>query len=315
MSEEAAHRRRPPLDHVALRAVLADLLAEADVAQQPDVRRHQDHDEGEREQQALDELEGHARDPATASESGPPSASTSPSTTCSSSIPRDALTRTTSPGVKHVGQRPRPLSPRPATVTIALSAPGPRRGRHRRSRPPAHRARRRRRRAGRACGRPPRRPRDDPHRGRRRARASRPGRRAWRPGRPASSSRAARTEPGRRVVRVVDDRRRRPRGSRPSDAGRVDGAASPGTISSSAMPGREPGGGRRERVVDGEPAERRDLGPSRSPAGVTSRKRHALEPERAHVVARTSASGGEAVGRHAGAGASGHPRARARRRR
>ena len=66
--EQAAHRRRAPLDHVALRALLADLLAEAGVSQEAHVGRHQDHDEGEREQQALDQLQRHGAG------SGPPSA-------------------------------------------------------------------------------------------------------------------------------------------------------------------------------------------------------------------------------------------------
>ena len=42
---------------VALRALLADLLRETEVAQQPDVRRHEDDHEGECEQQTLDQLE------------------------------------------------------------------------------------------------------------------------------------------------------------------------------------------------------------------------------------------------------------------
>ena len=62
--QEAAHRRRAFLRVVALRALFADPLAEPDRAEQPDVRRHQDDDEGEREQQPLDQLDGHrARTP------------------------------------------------------------------------------------------------------------------------------------------------------------------------------------------------------------------------------------------------------------
>ena len=57
--EQAAHRRRALLDVVALRALLADLLAEAERMEQPDVRRHEDDDEREGEQQALDQLDGH----------------------------------------------------------------------------------------------------------------------------------------------------------------------------------------------------------------------------------------------------------------
>ena len=56
--EQAAHRRRALLDEVALGPFLADPLAEPDRLQQPDVGRHQDHDQREGEQQALDELDG-----------------------------------------------------------------------------------------------------------------------------------------------------------------------------------------------------------------------------------------------------------------
>ena len=56
--EQPAHRRRALLDEVALGPLLADALAEPERLQQPDVRRHQDHDEREREQQALDQLDG-----------------------------------------------------------------------------------------------------------------------------------------------------------------------------------------------------------------------------------------------------------------
>ena len=57
--EQAAHRRRAFLDVVGLRALLADPLAEAERLEQPDVRRHEDDDQRERQQQALDELDGH----------------------------------------------------------------------------------------------------------------------------------------------------------------------------------------------------------------------------------------------------------------
>ena len=55
--EEAAHRRRAFLHVVALRAVLADPLAEPERVQDADVRRHQDDHQGEREEQALDQLD------------------------------------------------------------------------------------------------------------------------------------------------------------------------------------------------------------------------------------------------------------------
>ena len=57
--EEAAHRRRAFLDVVALRSVLADPLRETQRVEQPDVGRHQDDHQGEREQQSLDQLDGH----------------------------------------------------------------------------------------------------------------------------------------------------------------------------------------------------------------------------------------------------------------
>ena len=69
---------------------LADLLAEPDVAQEPHVGRHQDHDEREREQQALDQLAAVTRAGAPARRAPRPGAST----TRSSSTPRDALTST-----------------------------------------------------------------------------------------------------------------------------------------------------------------------------------------------------------------------------
>ena len=49
--EQAAHRRRALLDVVALGALLADPLAEAERVEQPDVGRHQDDHQGEREEQ------------------------------------------------------------------------------------------------------------------------------------------------------------------------------------------------------------------------------------------------------------------------
>ena len=50
---------RPFLDVMALRSVLADPLAEPEHVEEPDVRRHQDDHQGEREEQALDQLDGH----------------------------------------------------------------------------------------------------------------------------------------------------------------------------------------------------------------------------------------------------------------
>ena len=50
---------RALLDEVALGSLLPDPLAEPDRLQQADVGRHQDHDQRERQQQALDQLDGH----------------------------------------------------------------------------------------------------------------------------------------------------------------------------------------------------------------------------------------------------------------
>ena len=47
------------LDLVAVRTLDPDLLREAGRAQQADVRRHQDHDDREGEEQALDQLDLH----------------------------------------------------------------------------------------------------------------------------------------------------------------------------------------------------------------------------------------------------------------
>ena len=72
-------------------------LPKPEEPQQPDVRRHEDHDQGEREQQALDELERSSA--AARARPAPPSAATQRRRRrSSSSTPRDALTRTTSPG-------------------------------------------------------------------------------------------------------------------------------------------------------------------------------------------------------------------------
>ncbi len=127
--KQSAHRGRAFLDEVTLGTLLADALAEPDRLQEADVRRHQDHDQGECEQEALDQLHGH---PGTS-----PWLSRRPSTTRSSPIPRDALTRTTSPsrsrgssvssaasasGTRWIRERSRPASAAPSAMPTA-SAP------------------------------------------------------------------------------------------------------------------------------------------------------------------------------------------------
>src|SRR5262249_8929632 len=87
--EQPAHRRRAGLHEVGLGAFNADPLAHPDELQEPDVGRHEDHDDREREEEALDELDPHR----------PPRGSGTgrASTTWPSSIPRDAFTSATSP--------------------------------------------------------------------------------------------------------------------------------------------------------------------------------------------------------------------------
>ena len=164
--EEAAHRRRAFLHVVALGAFLADPLAEAERVQDADVRRHQDDHQGEREEQALDELDlgeiaGHRAAPS-------PSSRRRPSTTASSATPRDALTRTTSPSRSRGGKAASAASASRTRWIAdagrpAASAPSAMPGRARADdHQPVH-----------GPGRPPRRPRDGPRRSRRRARASR----------------------------------------------------------------------------------------------------------------------------------------------
>ena len=114
----AAHRRGAVLDLVAVRPLDPDLLREPGRAQQADVRRHQDHDDREGEEQALDQLDLHR-----AGVSGPPSAATRSSTRRSRATPRDALTRTTSPAARSRRRTSR-ASARSATVeTAAASSP------------------------------------------------------------------------------------------------------------------------------------------------------------------------------------------------
>ena len=163
--------RSPPivgralLDEVAVGALLADLLAEPDVAQQPDVGRHEDDDEREGEEQALDELDVtavphaarlRARGRVARAARGP--------------IPRDPLTRT----------RRRPGGAAGATSSAALASVDPQDpvGGQRRPRRPRRRARPRP--APTTTSSPttsprPRRPRDGRPRTPRRARASRRG--------------------------------------------------------------------------------------------------------------------------------------------
>ena len=196
--EQAAHRRRPFLDVVALRTVLADALAEPERVEQPDVRRHQDDHEGEGEEQALDQLDGHRAAAAARRARG----RRRPSTSRSRPIPRDALTRTTSPSRRRGGER----------VEGGLGVGDAGRSAAGRGRP---------RRAPSAMPAAPRADDDQPvdacGRGLadravavvaapRPARASRRGPRPRRPGSPASRSSAATTEPRRGVVRVVDRR-------------------------------------------------------------------------------------------------------------
>ena len=66
--EQAAHGRRAFLDVVALRALDPDALAEPEHAEQADVRVHEDDDDREREEQALDQLDGHVAGPSSAAQ-------------------------------------------------------------------------------------------------------------------------------------------------------------------------------------------------------------------------------------------------------
>src|SRR5215210_5945855 len=116
--EKPAHRRRPLLDEVRLRAFLANPLAHADEPEQPDVGRHQDHDEREGQEQALDELERHRPSVPAA-----PSSSARRSTRTSSAIPRDALTRTTSPPRSRARSASRASSRSATSMTRAPSSP------------------------------------------------------------------------------------------------------------------------------------------------------------------------------------------------
>ena len=187
--EQAAHRRRPLLDVVALRPLLADPLAEPERVQDADVRGHQDDHQGEREEQALDELDlgeiaGHRAD-------GSPSSRRRPSTTASRPTPRDALTRTTSPSRRRGGSAASAASAS-RTRWMADAIEAGRLG----ALGDARRRRRRRPSASRRSGRRPRRPRGGRRRSPRRARASRRGpRRAGRAARPSRSS-AAMTDRG-----------------------------------------------------------------------------------------------------------------------
>ena len=241
-------------------------MREPERLEQPDVRRHQDDHEGERQQQALDQLDGHVgRAPR------PSVVRARPSTTRSSPIPRDALTRTTSPSRRRGRQR----------VDGGLGVADP----EDRGRRPARR---------------PARPRRSPRRpARRRPASRRSGRRPRRPTRWPSSLRLAElehlAEDGDRAGRAARPAGRAPR--RPSAARRCSVSSTivtpPARTSCDAVR-RRPAGG--EAVGDlVERAARRRGRPRRAASAlwtdsrprvgiVTGRRRRVGAQDEAHPV-------------------------------
>ena len=295
--EQPAHRRRAFLDVVGLRALLADALAEAERLEQPDVRRHEDDDEGEGQEQALDELDGHRS---------------------------RGLAELEPQGVDE------PVEPDPARrldqdgVAVAQARAEARRARPRRRRRDGSG-----RRPGPASSAPsamprgvrpdddeqldvrprrPRRPPRGPPRGRRRARASRRARR--RGGRAARPAGRARRPPTR--ARRCSCRRRPSRraAGRRSVAVRRAPAAGAGRRRSRRGRARRraPTAAAGQRVVDRQAPERRDGRRRARPTGVRSRKRIPSSPAMSTASARTSASSREAVAQGPGRGPRVHPR-------
>ena len=303
--QEAAHRRRALLDDVALRPLLADLLAEADEAQEPDVGRHEDDDEGEGEEQALDEVDDRRPSRRRPSVARPSTSRSRPDP--ARGLDEDDVARP-KPRPEDVERRRRVVG---ARRRRSRREPGSRRGvgRSARARPDRRRSSRRRARP------PPRRPRG----GRRsgpspsssispRTATRRPGRRReQRPARP-------RIERRRRVVAVVEDRDRR----RPDQLARCGARPAVGEPARDRRRGRarrpRPDRRRRQRVVDGVPTEGRDRARSAGRPRSARANRIPAAPSDSMSLGADVGAGAEAVGEHAGP-RSGRPSARPARRR
>ena len=223
--EQAAHGGRALLDVVGLRPLDADALAHAQAAQQADEGRHQDDDDGEGEQDALDD-----RFAVHAVGSG---GACRQHELVDEQVERGAARGLDEDGVAVLQQRQQGgqgLGP-VGDPLDAVAEPGRPPGRPRRCRP-----RRRRRRRGGRPRRPPRRPRDGARPGLRRpARASRRARRCAVP----AALRGGPGLPGRRRERRCRNRRgwsrcRRARAA--SGAGRRPGGRGRATISSADRP-------------------------------------------------------------------------------